>query len=122
MKILVVDDSEVALELAAQALRATGMEVVTLLSALGAAAAIAAHQPDVVLLDVTMPALSGEKAAGILKRRRTLGTVRVVLYSDLEIGELAAAAMRSGADGYIKKSADTQHLVTEVRRFAAKAT
>ncbi len=120
MKVVVIDDSDIALEFTAAALTAAGIEVVTLTSPLGSAAAIIGQQPELVLLDIDMPALSGEKVAGILKRQRSLAGTRVVLYSDRDESELLLAQQRCGADGFIRKTRDAERLVSEVRRLAAR--
>ena len=118
MRVVIIDDSEVALELAAGALRLAGMQVPTLDSPIGSSVAIMSVHPDLVLIDVTMPALSGEKVVEILKRMRSLAGVKIVLHSDQEPAELAAAVKRCGADGYICKTKDRERLVADVLRFA----
>jgi DNA-binding NarL/FixJ family response regulator len=119
MKVIVIDDSEVSLTLTANALKSAGIEVVTLSSPLGGAAAIAQHHPDVVLLDIDMPALSGEKVATILKRQRSFSGVRVLLYSDRPEEALDQAAKRCGADGFIRKTNQTEVLINHIKRAAA---
>ena len=56
---MVVDDSELVCRALSRALGAEGFEVVTRLNPIGTGAAIARERPDVVLLDVSMPALDG---------------------------------------------------------------
>lgn len=119
MKVIVIDDSEISLALTMGALETAGIEVVGLTSPLGAAAALAQERPDLVLLDMDMPALSGEKAASILKRQRSLAHLKVILYSDRDESALAAAVTRCGANGFLRKTQNLSLLVSEVRRLAA---
>ncbi len=119
MKVVVIDDSDIALEFTSAALVDAGIQVVTLTSPLGSTAAIIGEKPEVVLLDIDMPALSGEKVASILKRQRLMGATKIILYSDRDEKELLAAQQRCGADGFIRKTRDSAHLVAEVRRLAA---
>lgn len=119
MRVLVIDDSEIALEVAAGALRSAGLDVFTLSTPLGGASALAQHRPDLVLLDIDMPALSGEKAALVFKRQRFLVGLKVILYSGRDAAELEGATRRSGADGWVRKSADGNELVAAVLRHLA---
>ena len=120
MKVMVIDDSEISLALTSSALKTAGIQVVGLSSPLGVAAALVLEKPDLVLLDMDMPALSGEKAASILKRQRSLRHFKVFLYSDRDEDALAAAVARCGANGFLRKTHDLGWLVSEVRRLAAQ--
>ena len=77
--------------------------------------------PDVILLDVKMPGLSGDKAASILKDSRFWQDVLVLLHSDLKDGELAALVAETGAAGYIRKSENNGELVAQLRHRIEEA-
>jgi len=78
--------------------------------------AVAQHQPDVVLLDLNMPGISGIDAlAAILKE--TPGTHVVMLTVSEEADDLMLA-LRSGALGYLLKNIESDFLVASVRRAA----
>jgi CheY-like chemotaxis protein len=111
-KILVVDDSTIALELARIRLEEAGFDVETLDSPFGFSAALRSQKPDLVLLDVSMPALQGDRLLQIAHRNvnpsqrgatASQGSCPVVLYSDRPEQELAALAHACGADGYVRK-------------------
>jgi two-component system response regulator PrrA len=105
--VLVVDDDPVTLEVARERLERAGYTVVVRDVAIGTSEWIVEHAPDVVLLDESMPALSGSVVAQILKRRRLRTTV--ILHSSLSREALADLARASGAAGAIQKtSSDTQ--------------
>lgn len=74
-------------------------------------------RPDVVLLDLTMPGVSGLEAAAEL-RRRTSGA-RILVFSMHEQDEYVLAAVRGGADGYILKDASPAELRAAVRTVRA---
>jgi two-component system OmpR family response regulator len=115
-KILVVDDSEICREVARSALEAGGFVVTALESPIGLSLAVQRERPALVLIDVMMPALSGDKAVAVLRGRR-LHKCAMVLYSDRPSAELNELAVAAGAAGYICKSADVGALVQSVRRF-----
>jgi two-component system, NarL family, nitrate/nitrite response regulator NarL len=78
--------------------------------------AVAAQKPDVVLLDLTMPGISGLDAlAAILKDAP--GT-HVVMLTVSEDAEDLVAALRGGAQGYLLKNIDSEFLVQSIRRAA----
>lgn len=116
MKVMVIDDSAIVLELARNALEGMGCTVVALDTPLGAA--IIAHQekPDLVLVDLAMASMSGEQVIKGLKARGKLpaGT-RILLFSDRSEGELKTVATRCGADGWVRKSPDQAALLSAVR-------
>lgn len=58
-EILIVDDSALILELYRDVFEAAGFEVITRNTPFGTSSTIAAKKPDIVLLDVFMPALQG---------------------------------------------------------------
>jgi DNA-binding NarL/FixJ family response regulator len=70
-------------------------------------------QPDVVMLDISMPKLNGVETTRILKRRHP--DVRVLMLTIHESEEYVYQVVRAGADGYLLKSADKKELWSAVR-------
>ena len=69
-------------------------------------------KPDIVVLDVTMPGLSGLDAAA---RMSTLGTPgRILIFTMHASEELGNDVRRVGARGYVTKSDAVRHLVTAI--------
>lgn len=114
-KVLVVDDNEIVLELVRMHLEDQGFEVETVQSAFQMPQAIRNAQPDVILLDVKMPALRGDKAARILAERSFSKHIPVVLFSDLDEAELAALVAETGAAGFVRKTANAELLANVIR-------
>ena len=116
---LVVDDHAVVREglrhvlTAAEGFSVVG-EAANATEALGLAETV---RPDVVLLDLTMPGMSGLEAAAEL-RRRTSGA-RILVLSMHEQDEYVLAAVRGGANGYILKDASPAELRAAVRTVRA---
>jgi two-component system OmpR family response regulator len=115
-RIIVVDDSEICREIARIALEARGHAVTTLDSPLGLNRAIHELRPDLVLLDLMMPSLGGDKAASILQRQSRFPCPFVFL-SDRPPAELEAVALTTGAAGYISKTNDLVDLADRVERY-----
>lgn len=74
-------------------------------------------QPDVILLDLNMPGISGLETLQLLLQDRP-GTA-VIMLTVSEDAEDLAAALQAGARGYLIKNIDTDFLVRAIRRAAA---
>lgn len=119
--ILVVDDDPLAAELVAAALARAGHVVHTHDSGFGLAVAIHRSRPDLVVLDVCMPGLSGYQA---LKAMRAMDPsygleARVMLHSGLPEDELADIADRVGACAWVRKPSRLPLIVDAVERCLA---
>ena len=79
---------------------------------------IAVSNPDVLLLDLEMPALDG---VGVLDRLRERGATRprVIVFTVFDTDERIIAAVRAGAVGYLLKGAPRADLFAAVRIVAA---
>jgi DNA-binding response OmpR family regulator len=102
-KILIVDDDVAHLHSTRGILEAEGYEVYTHDQPFGSTNAIVTIKPDLVLLDVNMPGLSGEKLADVYRANARTRTARVMLYSSNDEDALRDAARRLQLDGYICK-------------------
>ncbi len=117
-KVLVVDDNEIELSVLRIVLEAEGFDVATLDSVFDLSLAIRRDRPDVILLDVMMPALAGDRAAAILKQHGFARDIPVILHSSKGAAELEAIATRAGAQGFISKTGDFDQLLAEIRRVS----
>jgi CheY-like chemotaxis protein len=102
-KILVIDDDPVHLSLTQELLEAEGYEVRVHATGFGATEKVLVERPDLVLLDVNMPALSGAGLVSVLRGRGLLPATRVLLYSSNDEEWLRRAADRLGVLGYVAK-------------------
>ncbi len=74
-------------------------------------------QPDVVLMDIKMPGLSGiEATRRILGASPHIGIIVVTMYED---DDFVFAAMRAGARGYLLKGADREEVLRAIRAVAS---
>jgi DNA-binding response OmpR family regulator len=121
-KIVIVDDSKSVLHQAATALTKAGFRVVTVDSPFAAAAVMAREQPDLVLMDVHMPAISGDKIVSLMRKRDHLQAMKVVLFSSDEPAALSQLARDCGAAGAVHKGAAMENLVDQVRALLLQAT
>ncbi|HEY1532554.1 MAG TPA: response regulator [Polyangiaceae bacterium] len=118
--VLIVDDDPIVLEVTRERLEKAGYQVSTREEALGTSQWIAEFQPDIVLLDVNMPALAGPELAQLLKKRRATKDVVIILYSSLESAELQSKLRATGAVGAIQKTGDERRFLEDFERLAAR--
>lgn len=115
-KILIVDDSEIARDVAKFVLEKRGYEVVALDSPFGISQALNRDRPDLVLIDVEMPALRGDQVVAVILQHR-LHRCPIVFHSDRPEAELRELVSRTGASGFIRKSPNGDLLAEAVKRF-----
>jgi len=114
-KVLVVDDSEIVLGKAREALVAGGYDVNTALSALEADSYLyGADRPDLVIMDVMMPQLDGDKKAKLLKLDDKTKDIPILLLSSKSEDELVSLAREACCDGFIRKPFSSDQLVAKV--------
>lgn len=117
LKVLIVDDDHLQLDLVSRTLRAQNLEVMTCDSPIGVTNAVRNFLPDVVLMDVNIPALSGDRLLTIA-RKSAPKTTRFVLYSSNDESRLREMSRQIEADGWISKSVVGADLVARIREIA----
>lgn len=114
--ILVIDDDPVVLAMASDFLEEAGYRVSTASDAIYSNDIIYSNDPpSLILMDVMMPLMSGDKKVKALKRRDQSSGIPVLLISGKEEAELQRIASEVGADGYLTKPFNAQKLVRTVR-------
>jgi DNA-binding NarL/FixJ family response regulator len=70
---------------------------------------------DVVLMDIRMPVLDGLAATRLITADPGLASVKVLILTTFEIDEYVFEALRSGASGFLGKSAEADELLAAIR-------
>ncbi len=112
--VLVADDTESELDCARQALEEAGYRVLTARDGQQALEQFGQHHPDLILLDVVMPRLTGLEVCRIVKAQTRQGYVPVVLVSTRNTVNARVEGLRCGADDYLGKPYDPEELRARV--------
>lgn len=120
-KIVMIDDDPELLNTARRLLESGGFEVDTYDRAFNASNFVARARPDLVLMDVNMPFLSGDQLADIFARDAELDNVPIVFFSSNDEHSLRNLVKDRKAAGYIQKSDLLYDFVGKVSRFVNKS-
>ncbi|HZJ06651.1 MAG TPA: response regulator [Nocardioidaceae bacterium] len=102
-RIVVADDDEDIRELVTFKLRQSGHQIVAVADGAAAVAACQESAPDLVVLDVMMPGMSGLDACQVLRQNPALAQVPIILLTARAQEADIARGFRSGADDYVVK-------------------
>ena len=114
-KILVVDDTPRNVKLLADLLVVKGYGVVTALSGREALMQVEAEQPDLILLDVVMPEMSGYEVCRKLRENPATQMLPVVMVTALDPAEERVKGIDAGADDFLTKPINQAELLARVK-------
>lgn len=119
-KILVVDDSTTNVVLLEAILDEKGYQIETALNAKEAYAIIENESPDLILLDLLMPKISGFDFLEEIRKNEKTKNTPVIVVSALTDEENVEKIMKMGAIDFVKKPIDLQYLVERVESVLEK--
>jgi len=114
-KVLVVDDTPHNVKLLADLLAVKGYSVATAVNGEEALAKVASERPDLVLLDVMMPGLSGYDVCRRIRGDPGTALLPVVLVTSLDPQQERVKGMEAGADDFLSKPINQAELFARVR-------
>ncbi len=121
-RVLVVDDEEHITELVGMALGYNGFEVDRVASGRAALAAVEAHRPDQIVLDVMLPDLDGFEVARRLRETEGAGTrVPIIFLTARDTTADKVQGLRLGSDDYVTKPFSIEELIERVKAVLRRA-
>lgn len=117
IKILIVEDHELVREGLRKILSLEKDFKIVGEAGTGAEAIRLARQimPDVILLDINLPDMTGHKVCSAVKSDDALGGTNIIMLSMLDDEEHVMEAVRAGCSGYLVKSSPAEALIKSVR-------
>ncbi len=117
--ILVVDDDRLVLSTLTMGLEQAGFSTLRAVSGEDAVQTCQQLRPDLILMDIRMPGISGLEAVQRIHASVEVPVIFLSAYDDAEIVEQAIA---EGGMGYLVKPVENHQLVLEIRAALARAT
>lgn len=117
-QLVVADDDRLILSTLGQGLRDAGYEVLEATDGEAAVHLCEAQEPDLAVLDIRMPGMSGVEAARLIRERTEVPFLFLSAYGDKEIVQLA---VEQGALGYLVKPVDVPQVVPAIETALARA-
>ena len=113
--VLIVDDNPQNVELLVAFLEALPVSLVTAVDGVDALAKVAEHHPDLILLDVMMPRMSGFQVCQKLKADPATKDIQILMVTALhELGDIERAT-ECGTDDFVSKPVNKLELQTRVK-------
>lgn len=117
-KILVVDDSKSQQRLASGLLKSTGAEISIVDNGESALQWLKDHgQPDVILMDIVMPDMSGLDVCRYIRKEMNLKTVPIIFVSTKDQEFDKFWALRQGGNAYLTKPYSPTDLINTVKDY-----
>lgn len=117
-KILIVEDDEVLTSVYVTRLEMEGFNVKTVSNGEDALLAIQKHRPDLILLDIMMPKISGFDVLDIVRNTPAIANSYIVMITALGQDKDKEKAKAIGADDYLVKSeVPIGELVEKIKKY-----
>ncbi|MFP4322581.1 MAG: response regulator [Anaerolineales bacterium] len=114
-KILVVDDDTDSLKLIGLMLKRQGYEVIAANAGQPALQKAYAEQPDLIILDVMMPDLSGYEVTKRLREEPTTADIPIIMFTAKTLVDDKVAGFEAGVDDYLTKPTHPAELASRVK-------
>lgn len=115
-RILIVDDETALLNAVCRVLQPLKCKIITAFDGFQAGVLINAEQPDLIILDLSMPGLNGYEVIQFVRNSPVLSRTHILVLSGLQQAELAKA-IRLGANDAIAKPFDNKDLFSRVKKL-----
>jgi len=119
-KILIVDDEPNVLHMVSYALNAEGFEVVVAQNGTEALIKVLTEAPDLILLDVMLPDMSGVEVCEQLRKRQENIDLPIIILSALDQVSDKVKCLEAGADEYVTKPIAPQELIARIKALLAR--
>lgn len=117
-RVVVIDDDEFEREVVVETLRKAGFDVSSMPSMIGVTNHLIREGAQVVVLDVMMPTIRGDKLANLLRKNPALPELGVVMISSLPEHEIRPLMAAVKVDAFVSKANIRTELVNAVTRAA----
>ena len=117
-KVLIVEDNELNMKLFHDLLEAHGYETVGTRNGIEAMDLARQHRPDLILMDIQLPEVSGLEVTGWLKSDEALSDIPVVAVTAFAMKGDEERIKAGGCEAYIAKPISVMRFIETVRQYA----
>jgi DNA-binding response OmpR family regulator len=114
--IVIIEDDQGYLEVLTQVLSQEGYNVITGETGFDLVDSMVDDRPDLIITDLMLPDLSGDKIVGTFQKRDVLAGVPVIVISSRDEEDIREAAKTLNAVDYMRKPVDNQKLIELVKK------
>lgn len=114
-RVLIVDDERLNVQLLEVMLEPEGYQLVTAESGEAALEAVAHHPPDLMVLDIMMPGMTGYQVAARIKEDPATRHIPIVMLSALDDRNSKAHGLSAGAEAFLTKPVNRAALCQQVK-------
>jgi len=115
--VLIVEDNSLNRKLVETLLRPDNYRLLIAVDGQEAIETAAREKPDLILMDMQLPQISGYEATRILKSRPETAHITIVAVTAHAMDDEREQAAAAGCDGYIVKPIDTRTFARQVRQY-----
>ncbi len=115
--ILIVEDNEKNLKLVRDLLQVKGFRTLEADTAGEGLALAGAHEPDLILMDIQLPDMNGDRALELLRAAPSTASIPVIALTALAMKEDEQRILNAGFDGYLVKPISVREFPDQVRQF-----
>lgn len=116
-KILIIEDDPLNMKLTRDLILMNDMEAISAFNAEEGIEMANQSKPDLILMDIQLPGMSGIEATKILKENKDIASIPVVALSAHAMKEDRKKAVDAGCCGYITKPIDTRNFISKIRKY-----
>lgn len=117
-KVLLIDDDKDLLELSSYIFKSSGVQVITACDGSEGINKLLVHRPDLIVLDIMMPGISG---FDVCKNVRRVSNVPLIILTALDQEQHILQAFASGADDFLAKPFTAQILLARVNALLRRS-
>jgi signal transduction histidine kinase len=116
-QVLIVEDEHDTVELLRYNLQKESYQTVVARTGAEAISAVQSHMPDIVLLDIMLPELSGWDVCRMLRESATSKSVPIIMLTALSAEDARIKALTLGADDFLSKPFSLRELLLKVKKL-----
>lgn len=120
-KILIVEDNDLNLKLFKDLLEAHGYETLEIRDGLDAVGVVKRHQPDLILMDIQLPEISGLDITKKIKADKDIAHIPIIAVTAFAMKDDEEKILKAGCQSYISKPISIANFLDTVRKFLGEA-